>query len=214
MTEKSDTSEARLDALFSTAFPEDHPAMHDYASLKMELKRFRAAESAQAPVGEVTEPDRIHVGLVDGLPRIKSDGAYVYYTDYKRMRESLSAQVEALKRENEQWRTWGVIEVAIRNPSVSEYMRHWEGRTEAAEQRAEEAERKATFWQGSSEDWKQHKKRRDVELAAAQARADKAEAELSALKGAIADGKRTMPAERAFDWITERAAMLTAARTK
>ena len=29
----------------------------------------------------------------------------------------------------------GIIEVAIRNPSVAEYMRHWEGRAEQAEAR-------------------------------------------------------------------------------
>ena len=29
--------------------------------------------------------------------------------------------------------TAGIIEVAIRNPSVADYMRHWEGRAEAAE---------------------------------------------------------------------------------
>jgi hypothetical protein len=35
--------------------------------------------------------------------------------------------------------TSGIIEVSIRNPSVAEYMRHWEGRTEAAEAKASRA---------------------------------------------------------------------------
>lgn len=30
-------------------------------------------------------------------------------------------------------RTAGIIEVSVRNPSVAEYMRHWEGRTSKAE---------------------------------------------------------------------------------
>jgi hypothetical protein len=35
-------AEKRLDQLFAEAFPTNHPAMHDYAILKMELKRLRA----------------------------------------------------------------------------------------------------------------------------------------------------------------------------
>jgi len=32
-------------------------------------------------------------------------------------------------------KTAGIVEVAVRNPSVAEYMRHWEGRAEAAERK-------------------------------------------------------------------------------
>jgi hypothetical protein len=39
-----------------------------------------------------------------------------------------------LARQEEQWKTWGVVEIAVRNPSVSEYMSHWEGRTTKAEE--------------------------------------------------------------------------------
>jgi hypothetical protein len=41
--------------------------------------------------------------------------------------EAKLAQIE------EQWKTWGVVEIAVRNPSVSEYMNHWEGRATKAE---------------------------------------------------------------------------------
>ncbi len=44
---------------------------------------------------------------------------------------ALAARAERDK----QWSEWGVIEVAVRNHSVAEYMRHWEGRAEAAEAR-------------------------------------------------------------------------------
>lgn len=37
----------------------------------------------------------------------------------------------------------GIIEIAVRNPSVSDYMTHWEGRTEKAE--AEVARFKAKY---------------------------------------------------------------------
>jgi hypothetical protein len=33
---------------------------------------------------------------------------------------------------------WGIIEISVRNPSVAGYMKHWEGRAESAEARAEE----------------------------------------------------------------------------
>ena len=35
--------------------------------------------------------------------------------------------------ENSNWKRWGVIEIAIRNPNVSSSMRHWEERAEKAE---------------------------------------------------------------------------------
>jgi hypothetical protein len=43
-------------------------------------------------------------------------------------------RIAELEAEIHNWKTWGVIEVAIRNPSVSEWMKHWEGRCLKAEQ--------------------------------------------------------------------------------
>lgn len=43
------------------------------------------------------------------------------------------SRLEQLERENANFRTWGIIEVAIRNPNVAEYMAHWEARTQKAE---------------------------------------------------------------------------------
>ena len=42
-------------------------------------------------------------------------------------------EVEKLREELHLMKTAGIIEVAVRNPSVAEYMDHWEGRAEAAE---------------------------------------------------------------------------------
>lgn len=33
------------------------------------------------------------------------------------------------------WESWGIVEIAVRNPEVAEYCQHWEKRTESAEQR-------------------------------------------------------------------------------
>jgi hypothetical protein len=52
---------------------------------------------------------------------------------HRKYREEAALEIVRLRAELEQWTTWGVIEVAMRNPSVSEYMRHWEGRATKAE---------------------------------------------------------------------------------
>ena len=44
--------------------------------------------------------------------------------------EKRAADAEAQVR---QWQTWGIVEIAVRNPSVAEYMAHWEGRAFKAE---------------------------------------------------------------------------------
>lgn len=41
--------------------------------------------------------------------------------------------VTQLEGEIAQWKTWGVVEIAVRNPNVASYMEHWEKRAEAAE---------------------------------------------------------------------------------
>lgn len=43
------------------------------------------------------------------------------------------SELEELRRELHLMKTAGIIEVAVRNPSVSEYMEHWEGRALKAE---------------------------------------------------------------------------------
>jgi hypothetical protein len=45
------------------------------------------------------------------------------------------ARITELEAELHTMKTAGIIEVAVRNPSVSEYMAHWEGRVEKAEPR-------------------------------------------------------------------------------
>lgn len=42
-------------------------------------------------------------------------------------------RIEELEAELHLMKTSGIVEVAVRNPSVMEYMQHWEGRAETAE---------------------------------------------------------------------------------
>lgn len=47
--------------------------------------------------------------------------------------QALTARAEAAEAERDAMKKLGIVEVAVRNPNVMEYMKHWEGRTEAAE---------------------------------------------------------------------------------
>lgn len=40
---------------------------------------------------------------------------------------------DELEEENAQWKTWGIIEISVRNPNVASYIEHWEGRATKAE---------------------------------------------------------------------------------
>ena len=58
-------------------------------------------------------------------------------------------EISRLQRENEHFTKSGIIEVAVRNISVSDYMNHWEGRAADAEAKlAEEAKVRALEWKG------------------------------------------------------------------
>lgn len=45
----------------------------------------------------------------------------------------LTAENERLRQEVEHYNKSGIVEIAVRNPSVADYMAHWEGRAEKAE---------------------------------------------------------------------------------
>jgi len=44
-----------------------------------------------------------------------------------------STEVDRLREELDLMKTAGIIEVAVRNPNISDYIEHWEGRAEKAE---------------------------------------------------------------------------------
>lgn len=48
-------------------------------------------------------------------------------------KKEVADRIEELEAENHLLKNSGIVEVAVRNPNVMEYMRHWEGRAEAAE---------------------------------------------------------------------------------
>ena len=89
-------------------------------------------------------PERIWVWWDDrydaGMVNTHGDERYTPKDAREYVRAS---RIEELEDENDLLKTSGIAEVAARNPNVMEYMRHWEGRAEAAEAKLA----KAVEWQ-------------------------------------------------------------------
>jgi len=51
--------------------------------------------------------------------------------------ERLDANIAEQDEREAQWKTWGIAEIAIRNPNVHSYIEHWEGRVTKAEAQLE-----------------------------------------------------------------------------
>jgi len=69
-----------------------------------------------------------------------ADRSIISQTDnWMRERQEAADRIEKLEAELHLMKTSGIAEVAARNPSVMEYMRHWEGRAEAAEDKLAKA---------------------------------------------------------------------------
>jgi hypothetical protein len=75
-----------------------------------------------------------HILHKEAQARIAGEEEYIK-TAY---RVAAQARIAELEAELHTMKTAGIIEVAVRNPSVSEYMAHWEGRAEKAESRVAE----------------------------------------------------------------------------
>lgn len=58
--------------------------------------------------------------------------------------DALKAQLTEAQAQIEQWKTWGVIEIAVRNPNVASYMEEWEERATKAEDRLSACEKPVT----------------------------------------------------------------------
>ena len=57
--------------------------------------------------------------------------------------ERLELALSAARRELADWKTWGIVEIAIRNVNVKSYVEHWEGRALKAERELQQARREA-----------------------------------------------------------------------
>ncbi len=101
----------------------------------------KARDEALAKHAEVfAERDRLLTGFGEFRERAGEISAALL-----ELRET-KAECDRLREENRRLReevrtltTCGIVEVSVRNPSVLDYMRHWEGRAEAAEAALTEA---------------------------------------------------------------------------
>jgi len=73
---------------------------------------------------DTPDPNLLVVIFPDG-----PDGGFLPVAEFA----GLTAERDALRYELDHFANSGIIEVAVRNASVSEYMHHWEGRAEKAE---------------------------------------------------------------------------------
>lgn len=82
-----------------------------------------------------------HAELADRLLNVslRWDDADQEREEASRAITALIAEVAALRGEVETLTTAGIVEVAVRNPSVSDYVQHWEGRANEAERKLAEA---------------------------------------------------------------------------
>lgn len=118
--------ERALDAAFQ--------AFMDHAAVPPTGPVLRAALANAIAAHEGAKPIPDAEGLIDQLRDIAEDTAREAGCAIKHTVEWQAADALTAANEREQqWRTWGVIEIAIRNPNVKSYMEHWEGRAEKAE---------------------------------------------------------------------------------
>lgn len=95
------------------------------------MRERRSAEAtlgkllAALPLNRIVSAGATVSDLADGIRKVVTE------------RDTLLARAEAAEGV---LASAGICEIAARNPSVMEYMRHWEGRVEAAEARAKAAE--------------------------------------------------------------------------
>ena len=77
--------------------------------------------------------------MTDDLVKRLRETTHMYQVDCE-LKMKCAARIEELEAENNLLKTSGIIEVAVRNPRVMEYIQHWEGRAEAAEAKLAKAE--------------------------------------------------------------------------
>jgi hypothetical protein len=110
--DRTDEWESRMDAQKQAAQPIEQSAGNN------------SSGAEQINVPQCTAPVQQSVGT-DELQRIQ-------------MTAALAAARPVIEAERDkQWSAWGIVEVAVRNQSVADYMKHWEERATKAEANAD-----------------------------------------------------------------------------
>ncbi len=98
--------------------------------------RLRDEHGNEWPLRLNIRDTQLHDDLGGGGQRIYTTAGRGYRTvEYVRADafDASAKRIEALEAEVEHFTKSGIVEIAVRNSSVSDYMAHWEGRTERAE---------------------------------------------------------------------------------
>lgn len=73
-------------------------------------------------------------------------------TAIQRLLKAQRSEIKYLEKFNKelleeiaQWKTWGIIEIAVRNPNVAEYIKHWEERAVKAEEQLDNIYRQQSY---------------------------------------------------------------------
>jgi len=92
---------------------------------------------SKAPERIWVAPDGGDIIIHNGKPNLDTLIAAGHISEYVR-----ADRIEKLEADLHLMETSGIVEVSVRNPSVMEYMKHWETRAETAEAKLAELEPK------------------------------------------------------------------------
>jgi len=109
-----------------------------YAEVVEDMRKGTRSERPADPAGEISGHTPWSDVKQRVLDRLQTENA------------KLEAQLLASQAECEQWKTWGIVEIAVRNPNVASYIEHWEGRALKAEAQVAQLTRPVSDeeWQG------------------------------------------------------------------
>jgi hypothetical protein len=97
-----------------------------------EIKSF--GEQAAAQPASLSDEEMARKSAKEIVDREFTDGSALNEAIVESAQQVILAAIrEATAARDAEWKSWGVVEVAVRNPQVAEYCKHWEGRCTKAE---------------------------------------------------------------------------------
>ena len=92
------------------------------------------ADTVIAPRYQMRYEQLVNTPVLDRIPYFHDCEIEYILEVSKAEAEKRAADAEAQVR---QWQTWGIVEIAVRNRSVADYMKHWEARALKAKAEAQ-----------------------------------------------------------------------------
>ena len=92
------------------------------------------SDTVIAPRYQMRYEQLVNTPVLDRIPYFHDREIEYILEVSKAEAEKRAADAEAQVR---QWQTWGIVEIAVRNRSVADYMKHWEARALKAKAEAQ-----------------------------------------------------------------------------